>query len=987
MSFTDVSVILTDPVAQVAVCSGMADAIPTVDRSMMVCTSFQSVRRLADGRSLTASGSIQVDYTIIAPPNLALDSSTITSAAIDMESSIQSALDTEGIGTSLAGTVAVSVTEVRFYTRRSTSTSTSTSESTLSTSSASSESSVTTAPTLETTLFPTTTTTTTTTTIDSAEILNDAEEAENALADSLLQDIANSGGLAENQTMATIESVPSASGVTSAAVVDTAALVEAGQPAKVNVAAPGGGTISASISPEALASVGGNAVILVTAINASFLASFQEAGAEDQPEEEKNKLASLPVSIRLVNEDGEEVNILELTEPIEVQLVVENRTSDMVCGWFNEDTKVWETEGIELVDPESDDFICGTTHLTVFGAVIKGALGAITCANADLLTPEALKRIGDDEWWHQPSAILFWALIAAELILMFYIGYRSTIQRAVRGWSDEFLLTQSKAFDKQSEAEATSALKKSKTLDTVIPKKPLYTPSGFGNFITARVARMAVAAQEGVNAQDLGAILKGGIRIKKLEASGAKGAWQPETERRGSLDSSQSRASRGSRTETMKHIPLLKEVGTGAGKELDHFLDMGFIQRSKVLFLAGNAWISLGRFSFTVPPTFRALLLAMRVHGSLFCSAFFYSATGAPSKDADSACSPVGFWENVGRNIVISWFSIMISSVPFFLLLAAASRGFVYRESWDQASREKYLAKLHFQGRVLWSMGVFYVAFCTLFVTSFLANVGEGSTVDWLTAATTDLIMSIILDPLIKALLLAGLMSLVVSLQPQQVRREISEIENTFKMLVDEDQPVDKHLPAAEEEVVPLPDPAPLRSAAVADEPLRHAPRPVSSHLPGMPDMRPSTTDTDYTQEDELGVPNFVRAAVLPYGQPPNLPPLPPLSASGTLPRKRAPAMLATPPANFWAMRSPAGANPQGLVAPEDDSGDEAPGSLLLGPSAAAVTGSSFNPLPAVVEGLADEKDSNPSNVPVDETPRSEGSVVHVPRGSEECLE
>eukprot|EP00971_Amphidinium_carterae_P281717 5592470-Amphidinium_carterae.1 len=35
-----------------------------------------------------------------------------------------------------------------------------------------------------------------------------------------------------------------------------------------------------------------------------------------------------------------------------------------------------------------------------------------------------------------------------------------------------------------------------------------------------------------------------------------------------------------------------------------------------------------------------------------------------------------------------------------------------------------------------------------------------------------------------QALLLAGLMSLVVSLQPQQVRREISEIENTFKMLV-----------------------------------------------------------------------------------------------------------------------------------------------------------------------------------------------------------
>eukprot|EP00971_Amphidinium_carterae_P136884 2712313-Amphidinium_carterae.1 len=32
---------------------------------------------------------------------------------------------------------------------------------------------------------------------------------------------------------------------------------------------------------------------------------------------------------------------------------------------------------------------------------------------------------------------------------------------------------------------------------------------------------------------------------------------------------------------------------------------------------------------------------------------------GAPGKDADPRCSPVGFWQNVGRNIVISMFAVL----------------------------------------------------------------------------------------------------------------------------------------------------------------------------------------------------------------------------------------------------------------------------------------------------------------------------------------
>eukprot|EP00971_Amphidinium_carterae_P210237 4171201-Amphidinium_carterae.1 len=198
-----------------------------------------------------------------------------------------------------------------------------------------------------------------------------AKEAENEIVNDILASVTDAGGLAENETMATVDNIVSSAGVTTAAVVDTAALVASGEPAKVAVEVAGGGTISASISSEALAQVGGNAVVLVTAINESLLASFQQPAEEGQAEEEVTTLVSQPVSIRLVNEDGEEVSIADLTEPIEVSLSVPNKTDDMVCGWFDEDTGLWRTDNIELLDGSGDNFICGTTHLTIFGAIIE----------------------------------------------------------------------------------------------------------------------------------------------------------------------------------------------------------------------------------------------------------------------------------------------------------------------------------------------------------------------------------------------------------------------------------------------------------------------------------------------------------------------------------------------------------------------------------------------------------------------------------------
>jgi len=821
-----------------------------------------------------------------------------------------------------------------------------------------------------------------------ADVLASSRDAESQAAEELLETF-GTDGFAENQTVATVSNVESDAGVTTAAIVDTEALVASGAPAEVAVEAPGGKTVTASISSEALSQVGGNALVLITVINESLVGSFQPAASEDEPVEEQTRLASTPISIRLVDEDGREISIENLEEPIEVSLSVENKTEDMVCGWFDEETLEWRTDLIELVDASGDNFICASTHLTVFGAVIKGVVSTFRCSNAELLTPKGLKGLLEDEWWYQPGAALLWALVAFELGLMFYIGHRSEIQRRLRGWSDEYLLTASVAFDRKAESTASKVLKRNKTLISntghELPEEkkepPLYTPAGLADWLTLKVAQMAVASQQGVNEEDLSAILRGGLTKRLLERLAKTDAWQDDEDdemdnmkslhmvahvskasHRSVPSSASSHISHFTRqtlqTLNLKNVPVLKDVGNLARDTLTDFMSKTFVQRTWVLFMAGNAWISLGQFSFTVPPTFRTLLLSMRVHGSLFCSAFFFSI-GAPSKDGGDDCDPVGFWQNVLRNVVISVFAILVGSVPFVIMAAASSRSFVYRQSWESQEKKRYLRKMHYWGRALWCVGVVYVSFCTFFVAVFLANVGKGSTTDWVTVATVDLVMSIIVEPFGKALVLAVLLSAATFLRPDQVREKINDMQTTFEELIERGKTNDDNDEDGGDQK--------LRSAGAPpmSPPLMSA---THGSLPGVPDSPivpgfmsqvplpplPAGTDAGDSprtrmrieahawMDEELDVPREPPPGVFSLAAPPF--PSQQSAASRTRPSQRPAAIFAAlqaPPAPdseednvdgltgsqkivLEAMRSPL-RRPQAAVAPEDAWPDDDP--------------------------------------------------------------
>jgi len=540
---------------------------------------------------------------------------------------------------------------------------------------------------------------------------------------------------------------------------------------------------------------------------------------------------------------------------------------------------------------------------------------SIRCSNVELLTSDGFSKLGDDEWWYQPGAVLFWILIAVQVTVTISIGERYSAQKQLRGWRDEYLLTSSVAFSDKTRKDVKTAL----LIDGEKPtpsEPPVFTLPGMSNTLACQCKLLAVAWQQGVHHEDLGVILKGAVNKRVIDESKARRAWSNQDVGKVIYDPAKLAVAAAVKDLASETKKLLEDPKDKKKK----WREEGFLHRTWVLFRAGHSWLSLGRFSFTVPPPFRALMLHMRMHGSLFCNAILLSIAGASSKDGGDACNPVEFWENLGSNIVIAIVSGILSLVPLALIGMPAFRQFIYRDPWNETAKLNFLQKQRVQHRILWFVGLSYVFFCSLFVSVFLANAGDGSSADWLTAGFTNLIMSVIINPLIWALILAAFNES----QPKQVRRQVLEMELNLAHLLKD----------SEEERKAAVDPLPVvdaadgddgksagKSAAGADVPQapptvrpvekpkitgiravdKHLVRPKSKEKPTVPvELRPAKVDPPPVPTDRPpplvppkpghcpsfldseentpagGVPNYVRFAPSKDGVPPPLPGLPP---------------------------------------------------------------------------------------------------------------
>ena len=86
------------------------------------------------------------------------------------------------------------------------------------------------------------------------------------------------------------------------------------------------------------------------------------------------------------------------------------REDGFACGFYNETTFEWSSEGMWEHDAGDGALVCASTHLTVFAAIKKTWVGltlAVTCVPAAFLTAEGIAKISHGSHWRLVGALCF----------------------------------------------------------------------------------------------------------------------------------------------------------------------------------------------------------------------------------------------------------------------------------------------------------------------------------------------------------------------------------------------------------------------------------------------------------------------------------------------------------------------------------------------------------------------------------------------------
>jgi len=487
--------------------------------------------------------------------------------------------------------------------------------------------------------------------------------------------------------------------------------------------------VSVTLSVAALEEVGVEAVSVVTVMNESSITAFKAADVETE-------LLASPVNVRLVDLEGNEISVRDLVNPIEIVLNA-TRTQQSACAYWDEVESRWIVDELDFAEAADDTaFICVSSHLTIFGAVLKGFLDSLACSNAHVLTADGVASLGDGDWASGAGSIFLILLIIVEFIIVGVLTYLTRKQCAEREWEDELLFTEDEALT-QKKGIKESLLE---MLDFINPRA-----------ITTLCARHTLAYEQSVDSGDLKTILQmqpsaQRARTKAL-ADDDEDIHSPQTGKSAGMDSAYARAA------IVDHVVI--NGGTEAVEPtVEAFFRFSFRTRVWILFLAVNAWFSLQHFSFSLPSSARGWLLICRMQGSLFVNALYFSA-GAQDKNADPECDTGDIWRKLGQVIGISIVSFIIGSFPYILLLQLSVKELVYDDGLDDGQRRWHLIRMKLRGWISWLLAVGYWFFCTFFLFCFLANVAKGSQGEWVGSAIIDLTLSILLVPLGLAFVLA----------------------------------------------------------------------------------------------------------------------------------------------------------------------------------------------------------------------------------------
>lgn len=118
-------------------------------------------------------------------------------------------------------------------------------------------------------------------------------------------------------------------------------------------------------------------------------------------------------------------------------------------------------------------------------------------------------------------------------------------------------------------------------------------------------------------------------------------------------------------------------------------------------------------------------------------------------------CQSHNWWKRLAHDILVGSASAVIALIPALLLSFLHRRSFVRVPPGNPWRGQRQMLSWRIQDLLLWTFGVAWVLFCTLFISVFLSNVTSTDRYHWMTAFCTSALRVYALQPLEIAFFLA----------------------------------------------------------------------------------------------------------------------------------------------------------------------------------------------------------------------------------------
>eukprot|EP00434_Breviolum_minutum_P033669 symbB.v1.2.029793.t1/scaffold3289.1/size59672/2 len=124
------------------------------------------------------------------------------------------------------------------------------------------------------------------------------------------------------------------------------------------------------------------------------------------------------------------------------------------------------------------------------------------------------------------------------------------------------------------------------------------------------------------------------------------------------------------------------------------------------------------------------------------------------------------------QSVTVGFVTAFLGDGIIFILFLVQRKSVVYRTEWTEARKARQRFWWSFRICAFWVISILYTSFCNIYAWLFLANVREEDADKWLQGVLWTLFQDLILKPLLVAVILATMSSLLLCCRPS-LRRKV----------------------------------------------------------------------------------------------------------------------------------------------------------------------------------------------------------------------